>query len=84
VVCVDRRIQFFSLGNKLGMGICRAADVDILASYQVLFAVSWVMLVVVFFMTIFRRNFEKLYVSLWYSMGALIWTPSQSLLAISF
>lgn len=39
-----------------------------------LFAFSWVMLVVVFVMTILNRRFEKLYVSLWYSMGTLIWT----------
>lgn len=39
-----------------------------------LFAVAWVMLVVNFFMTIVNRRFEKLYVSLWYSMGTLIWT----------
>lgn len=39
-----------------------------------IFAVSWIMLVINFFMTIFNRRFEKLYVSLWYSMGTLIWT----------
>jgi cytochrome c oxidase cbb3-type subunit 1 len=39
-----------------------------------LFAVSWMILVINFFMTIANRRFEKLYVSLWYSMGTLIWT----------
>ncbi len=39
-----------------------------------LFAIAWLLLVVIFFMTISRRRFEKLYVSLWYSMGTLIWT----------
>lgn len=39
-----------------------------------LFVISWVMLVVVFFMTIAKRKFQKLYVSLWYTMGTLIWT----------
>ena len=39
-----------------------------------LFAAAWVMLVINFFMTIANRRFEKLYVSLWYSMGTLIWT----------
>ncbi len=39
-----------------------------------LFAVAWVLMVIDFFMTIAIRRFEKLYVSLWYSMGTLIWT----------
>lgn len=38
------------------------------------FAVSWVMLVICFVMTIVTRRFEKLYVSLWYSMGTIVWT----------
>ncbi len=39
-----------------------------------LFVCSWLALVIVFFMTIAGRKFQKLYVSLWYSMGTLIWT----------
>lgn len=39
-----------------------------------LLTVSWAMLVFNFFMTIATRRFEKLYVSLWYVMGTLIWT----------
>lgn len=39
-----------------------------------LFTVSWLLIVFNFFMTIANRRFEKLYVSLWYSMGTLIWT----------
>ncbi|MCE2982474.1 MAG: cbb3-type cytochrome c oxidase subunit I [Parachlamydia sp.] len=41
---------------------------------KVLFTVGWLMLVYNFFMTIANRRYEKLYVSLWYSMGTLIWT----------
>lgn len=41
---------------------------------KALFAISWLLIVVNFFMTIATRRFEKLYVSLWYSMGTLIWT----------
>ncbi len=41
---------------------------------KVLFTVSWAILVLVFFMTIAKRRFEKLYVSQWYVMGTLIWT----------
>ncbi|MFI0435133.1 MAG: cbb3-type cytochrome c oxidase subunit I [Parachlamydiaceae bacterium] len=39
-----------------------------------LFALSWLLLVLNFMMTILHRRFEKLYVSLWYCMGTLIWT----------
>lgn len=39
-----------------------------------MFAASWLLLVCNFFMTILTRRFEKMYVSLWYSMGTLIWT----------
>lgn len=39
-----------------------------------LLALSWVLIVINFVMTIATRRFEKLYVSLWYSMGTLIWT----------
>ncbi|MBA2368439.1 MAG: cbb3-type cytochrome c oxidase subunit I [Candidatus Protochlamydia sp.] len=41
---------------------------------KVLFTIGWLMIVYNFFMTIANRRFEKLYVSLWYSMGTLIWT----------
>jgi len=39
-----------------------------------LFALSWILIIFNFFMTIAHRRFEKLYVSLWYSMGTFIWT----------
>lgn len=35
---------------------------------------AWSLLVINFFMTIAKRKFEKMYVSLWYAMGTLIWT----------
>lgn len=39
-----------------------------------LFTISWVLTVINFFATIATRRFEKMYVSLWYVMGTLIWT----------
>jgi cytochrome c oxidase cbb3-type subunit 1 len=39
----------------------------------ILFA-AWILFVINMFMTIANRKFEKMYVSLWYSMGTLIWT----------
>lgn len=41
---------------------------------KILFTLAWVMVVVNLFMTIFRRRYEKMYVSIWYTMGTMIWT----------
>lgn len=39
-----------------------------------MFTIAWVMTVINLFATIATRKFEKMYVSLWYVMGTLIWT----------
>jgi cytochrome c oxidase cbb3-type subunit I len=39
-----------------------------------LFTIAWVLTVINLFMTIAHRTFQKMYVSLWYVMGTLIWT----------
>ena len=41
---------------------------------KLIFAISWVMVAINIFMTIANRKFEKMYVSLWYVMGAMLWT----------
>jgi cytochrome c oxidase cbb3-type subunit I len=41
---------------------------------KVLFTIAWLMVVVNLFMTIATRSYEKMYVSLWYTMGTMIWT----------
>lgn len=41
---------------------------------KVLFTVAWLAIVANLFMTIANRRFEKMYVSLWYTMGTMIWT----------
>ena len=41
---------------------------------KVLFTAAWLMVVVNIFMTIAHRKYEKMYVSLWYTMGTMIWT----------
>ena len=41
---------------------------------KLIFAVAWVLFSVNIFMTIATRRFKKMYVSLWYTMGTLIWT----------
>ncbi len=39
-----------------------------------LVTIAWVLVVVNLFMTIANRRHEKMYVSIWYAMGSLIWT----------
>jgi cytochrome c oxidase cbb3-type subunit 1 len=39
-----------------------------------LVTIGWLFIVFNVFMTIANRKFEKLYVSLWYTMGTMIWT----------
>lgn len=39
-----------------------------------LFTLAWIMVVVNLYATIATRRFKKMYVSLWYVMGTLIWT----------
>lgn len=41
---------------------------------KVLFTIAWLMVVANIFLTIANRRFEKMYVSLWYTMGTMIWT----------
>lgn len=41
---------------------------------RALFLTSWVIFAINLFMTIFNRKYKKMYVSLWYTMGTLIWT----------
>jgi len=36
--------------------------------------IAWLLTVINLFMTIANRKYEKMYVSLWYAMGTLIWT----------
>ncbi len=39
-----------------------------------LLVIAWLMIVCNLFMTVATRVYEKMYVSLWYAMGTLIWT----------
>lgn len=41
---------------------------------KILFTLAWLMVVVNLFMTIATRRYEKMYVSIWYTMGTMIWT----------
>jgi len=39
-----------------------------------LFLIAWVLIPVNLFMTVATRTYQKMYVSLWYMMGTMIWT----------
>lgn len=41
---------------------------------KVIFLIPWTLIVVNLLMTIATRKYEKMYVSLWYTMGTIIWT----------
>lgn len=38
------------------------------------FVAAWILISINLFMTIAHRRYEKMYVSLWYTMGTLLWT----------
>ena len=39
-----------------------------------MFVAAWVLVVINLLMTIATRKYEKMYVSLWYTMGTMVWT----------
>lgn len=41
---------------------------------KIIFTIAWLMVVCNLFMTIATRKYEKMYVSIWYTMGTMIWT----------
>lgn len=41
---------------------------------KLLVVVAWLLFMVNIFMTISKRKYEKMYVAIWYTMGALVWT----------
>lgn len=67
-------VNSFPWGTNFGW---EYAELPTWVSYfpiKVLFTLAWLMIVYSFFMTIANRRFENMYVSLWYSMGTMIWT----------
>ncbi len=41
---------------------------------KAIFTAAWILVVINLFMTIAKRRYEKMYVSIWYTMGTMIWT----------
>ncbi len=67
-------VNSYPWGTNFGWEYAELPDWVSWIPVKLIFIASWVMIVVNFFMTIANRRFEKLYVSLWYSMGTIIWT----------
>ncbi|MBS4164226.1 Cbb3-type cytochrome c oxidase subunit CcoN1 [Candidatus Protochlamydia amoebophila] len=67
-------VNSFPWGTNFGWEYAELPDWVSWIPVKYLFVLGWIFIVINFFMTIANRRFEKLYVSLWYSMGTLIWT----------
>lgn len=67
-------VNSYPWGTNFGWEYAELPDWVSWIPVKFIFIASWVMIVINFFMTIANRRFEKLYVSLWYSMGTVIWT----------
>ena len=67
-------VLLLPLGNNIGW---EYAELPLFLGWipvKPLFTLSWVLMSVNIFMTIANRVYRKMYVSLWYTMGSLIWT----------
>lgn len=67
-------VNSFPWGTNFGWEYAEFPDWVSWIPTKPLLVVAWALVVVNFFMTIANRKFEKMYVSLWYSMGTLVWT----------
>lgn len=64
----------YPFGTNFGWEYAELPDFISIIPIKMIFVVSWLLTVINFFMTIANRRYEKMYVSLWYAMGTLIWT----------
>jgi cytochrome c oxidase cbb3-type subunit I len=64
----------FPWGTNFGWEYAELPNWVLHLPVKFIFTVGWILAVINLFMTIATRKFEKLYVSLWYTMGTLIWT----------
>jgi cytochrome c oxidase cbb3-type subunit I len=62
------------LGTNFGWEYAELAMWVSFIPTKFIFTIAWLMVVVNLFMTIATRKYEKMYVSLWYTMGTMIWT----------
>lgn len=61
-------------GTNFGWEYAELPDWVSLIPVKLMTTIAWVLVAINLFMTIALRKYEKMYVSLWYVMGTLIWT----------
>lgn len=64
----------YPLGTNYGWEYAELPTMLGLYPSKLITTVAWAMVVVNVFATIATRKYEKMYVSLWYTMGTMIWT----------
>lgn len=67
-------IYSYPFGTNFGWEYAEIPNAVWFIPVKPLFVLAWLMVVVNIFATIFNRKFKQMYVSLWYTMGTLIWT----------
>lgn len=68
------QVHSYPFGTNYGWEYAELPNwVSVIPTKPLLF-VAWSLFVINLFLTIFHRKYEKMYVSLWYTMGTLIWT----------
>lgn len=64
----------YPFGTNFGWEYAELPTTVSIIPVKAMFTLAWVFVVVNVFMTIANRRYEKMYVSLWYTMGTMIWT----------
>lgn len=64
----------YPLGTNFGWEYAELPDWVYWIPVKPLFVLAWLGVVMNLFMTVYQRKYEKMYVSLWYTMGTMIWT----------
>jgi len=68
------QVHSYPFGTNYGWEYAELPNwISFIPTKPILF-VAWVLFALNLFMTVFNRKYEKMYVSLWYTMGTLIWT----------
>lgn len=67
-------VYSYPWGTNYGWEYAELPDAVAGIPVKPMLVIAWSLIVINFFMTIANRKFEKMYVSLWYAMGTMIWT----------
>lgn len=67
-------VNSYPWGTNFGWEYAELPDWVSYIPTKAMTTVAWLLVAINLFMTIASRKFEKMYVSLWYVMGTLIWT----------